>query len=189
MNQLDNQAASVAVDSLINYETVKFFNNEQLEVSRYEKVLERYDRINVKTISSLSLLNWGQNLIFSVGLAVAMYMAAKGYVAGVMTLGDMVMVNGLIMQLSVPLNFLGSTYREARQALIDMSTMFAILDLKPKIANKQEAKDLVLTAGEISFNEVRFSYDNKVDILKSTTFVVPAGKKVAIVGTSGGGFV
>lgn len=189
MNKLDNQAATVALDSLINYETVKYFNNEKLEVSRYEEVLKKYDLAQQKTTSSLALLNWGQNMVFSGALAGGMFMAASGISAGVMTVGDVVLVNGLLLQLAMPLNFLGSTYRETRQALIDMSTMFKLLDLKSAITDKPDAKPLKSGAGggEIVFKDVVFGYADDSSILKGANFTVPAGKKVAIVGMSGGG--
>jgi len=189
MNRLDNQAATVALDSLMNYETVKYFNNEKLEVKRYEDVLKKYDNAQLKTTSSLALLNWGQNVVFSGALVSGMVMAAQGIEAGIMTVGDVVLVNGLLLQLAMPLNFLGSTYRETRQALIDMSTMFKLLDLKSAITDKPGAQKLVISpkGGEISFEAVRFGYSDESAILKGATFTVPAGKKVAIVGTSGGG--
>lgn len=207
MNRLDNQAATVALDSLMNYETVKYFNNEKLEVARYEAVLKKYDAAQLKTTSSLALLNWGQNLVFSGALVGGMFMAAQGIASGSMTLGDIVLVNGLLLQLAQPLNFLGSTYRETRQALIDMSTMFKLLDLKSAISDKPGAKVLELVqrtigenssqngksaenpqkSGEIVFKDVHFGYSDESSILKGVSFTVPAGQKVAVVGSSGGG--
>ena len=207
MNRLDNQAATVALDSLMNYETVKYFNNEKLEVARYEEVLKKYDAAQLKTTSSLAFLNWGQNLVFSGALVGGMFMAAQGIASGSMTIGDIVLVNGLLLQLAQPLNFLGSTYRETRQALIDMSTMFKLLDLKSAISDKPGAKVLELVqrtigeksaqkgdstensqkSGEIVFNDVHFGYSDESSILKGVTFTVPAGQKVAVVGSSGGG--
>jgi ABC-type transport system involved in Fe-S cluster assembly fused permease/ATPase subunit len=189
MNKLDSQAATVALDSLMNYETVKYFNNEKLEVGRYETVLKKYDVAQLKTTSSLALLNWGQNFVFSGALVAGMLMAAQGITTGAMTLGDVVLVNGLLLQLAMPLNFLGSTYRETRQALIDMSTMFKLLDLKSAIADSPNAQPLKINpgGGEITFQNVHFGYSDESFILKGASFTVPAGKKVAIVGQSGGG--
>jgi ABC-type transport system involved in Fe-S cluster assembly fused permease/ATPase subunit len=189
MNKLDNQAATVALDSLMNYETVKYFNNEKLEVERYEQVLKKYDVAQLKTTSSLAALNWGQNVVFSGALVGGMFMASQGIAAGTMTVGDVVLVNGLLLQLAMPLNFLGSTYRETRQALIDMSTMFKLLDLKSAISDAPCASPLRIGAGggEIQFKDVVFGYADDSSILKGASFTVPAGKKVAIVGTSGGG--
>lgn len=211
MNKLDNQAATVALDSLMNYETVKYFTNEKLEVDRYESVLKKYDDAQLKTTSSLALLNWGQNLVFSGALATGMIMAAHGISSGVMTVGDIVLINGLLLQLAQPLGFLGSTYRETRQALIDMSTMFKLLDLRSAISDKPGAVQLRISkyagalsncdkksvilenssekgkSGEISFENVHFGYSDESSILKGVNFTVPAGKKVAVVGSSGGG--
>lgn len=189
MNKLDSQAATVALDSLMNYETVKYFNNEKLEVRRYEEVLKKYDAAQLKTTSSLAMLNWGQNVVFSGALVAGMIMAAHGITAGAMTLGDVVLVNGLLLQLAMPLNFLGSTYRETRQALIDMSTMFKLLDLKSAITDSPCAQPLQVASGggEITFTNVHFGYSDESSILNGANFTVPAGKKVAIVGQSGGG--
>jgi ATP-binding cassette, subfamily B (MDR/TAP), member 7 len=187
MNNLDAQAASVALDSLINYETVKYFNNEKLEVDRYSKVLEQYDQAALKTQSSLSILNFGQNFIFSAALVGIMAMASQGIVDGTMTIGDLVMVNGLLFQLSLPLNFLGSVYRELRQSIVDMDAMLGLLKLQPAIIEKPSAPALALHGGEIEFKQVQFGYHDEKDILKGVSFKVPARSKVAIVGTSGGG--
>jgi ABC transporter ATM len=189
MNQHESKAASVAVDSLINYETVKYFNNEKLEVDRYDKVLEKYDNASLKTQSSLSMLNFGQNLIFSAALVAAMTMAAQGIASGAMTVGDLVMINGLLFQLSLPLNFLGSVYRELRQSLVDMDQMLGLMKLKPAIVDKPNAPALEVKGGSIEFENVHFGYHDDSSILRGITFRVPARSKVAIVGTSGGGCV
>ncbi|KAK6168818.1 hypothetical protein SNE40_019992 [Patella caerulea] len=189
MNKADTEAGAKAIDSLINYETVKYFNNEKFEAERYDKYLKNYEVASLKTTTSLALLNWGQNAIFSVGLTSIMYMASKEIIAGNMTIGDLVMVNSLLFQLSLPLNFLGSVYREVRQSLIDMQTMFGLLNLSSKVQNKLNAPLLKVTSAEseIKFNDVHFEYVKGQKILDGLTFTVPSGKKVAIVGGSGSG--
>ncbi|KRX41070.1 ATP-binding cassette sub-family B member 7, mitochondrial, partial [Trichinella murrelli] len=189
MNEYDNAAGSSAIDSLINFETVKYFNNEKFEADQYDSLLAKFEDASLKTASSLALLNFGQNVIFSVSLAGIMVLSAQHIVAGSMTVGDMVMVNGLLMQLSFPLNFLGSVYREVRQSVIDMQAMFSLLHLEPTVKEKPNATVLSLTAEEASirFEDVWFEYIPGQKILKGITFTVPAGKKVAIVGGSGCG--
>ncbi|XP_050392679.1 iron-sulfur clusters transporter ABCB7, mitochondrial isoform X3 [Patella vulgata] len=209
MNKADTEAGAKAIDSLINYETVKvgifncamdfigrelisntqYFNNEKFEAERYDKFLKNYEVASLKTTTSLALLNWGQNAIFSVGLTSIMYMASTEIIAGNMTIGDLVMVNSLLFQLSLPLNFLGSVYREVRQSLIDMQTMFGLLNLSSKVQNKWNAPLLKVTSAEsdIKFNDVHFGYVKGQKILDGLTFTVPSGKKVAIVGGSGSG--
>lgn len=187
MNRLENIAADVALDSLINFETVKYFSNEKLEVERYRKILEKYDAAQIKVTSSLGMLNFGQSLIFSVALVSGMFMASYGVAAGTMTIGDIVMINGLLLQLSFPLSFLGSTYREIRQSLIDMGSMLSVLDLKASVNDKDGAKPIDLShSRDIEFKNVHFGYGHN-QILKGIDFKVESGKKVAIVGTSGGG--
>jgi len=188
MNMYENQASSIAFDSLLNYETVKFFNNERLEIRRYNAVLQQFADMSVKTQSSLSLLNFGQNLIFSTGLSAIMLLAAQGIVAGQMSVGDLVMVNGLLFQLSVPLNFVGSVYREIRQALIDMETMMSLQQIRASITDAPDAKPLQLKqgGGEIEFDNVKFAFQER-QILKGASFKVPAGQTIAIVGASGSG--
>ncbi|CAG5120057.1 unnamed protein product, partial [Candidula unifasciata] len=189
MNKADNEAGSKAIDSLINYETVKYFNNEQYEAEKYDKLLQKYEIASLKTTESLALLNWGQNAIFSVGLTAVMVMASHNIMAGTMTVGDLVMVNGLLFQLSLPLNFLGSVYREVRQSLIDMHTMFSLLNMSTSIKSKLNAPVLQVTPGEstITFQDVYFEYVKGHRILNGLNFTVPSGKKVAIVGGSGSG--
>ncbi|MCL4133688.1 UNVERIFIED_CONTAM: hypothetical protein GTU68_058924 [Idotea baltica] len=189
MNRAENEAGNRAIDSLINYETVKYFNNERYEASRYDQFLESFERSSLKTTTSLALLNWGQNLIFSVGMAGIMALAANQILKGNLTVGDLVMVNGLLFQLSLPLNFLGSVYREVRQALIDMQTMFTLLKQPTSVMDASNAVPLEVSPSrsEITFENVSFEYVPGKAILKDVSFSVPTGKKVAIVGGSGSG--
>jgi ABC transporter ATM len=187
-NAADNQGATVAVDTLINYEAVKYFNNEKFEVSRYDTALKKYEDASIKVTTSLAFLNTGQNVIFSGALAGMMYMAANGVAEGSLTVGDLVMVNQLVFQLSVPLNFLGSVYRELRQSLLDMETLFNLQKVNVTVKEVAHAKPLALTkGGEIKFENVSFGYHVDRPILKNLSMTIPAGKKVAIVGPSGCG--
>ncbi|KAG5967695.1 Iron-sulfur clusters transporter atm1, mitochondrial [Claviceps cyperi] len=187
-NAADNKASTVAVDSLINYEAVKYFNNEKFEVSRYDKALKEYEKSSIKVATSLAILNSGQNIIFSSALTAMMYLAADGVATGALTVGDLVMVNQLVFQLSVPLNFLGSVYRELRQSLLDMETLFNLQKVSVSIQEKPDAKPLALArGGEIKFDNVTFGYHPDRPILKNLSVTIPAGKKVAIVGPSGCG--
>ena len=189
MNALENEASSKAVDSLINYETVKYFNNEDYETSRYDESLRGYQFAARKTQTSLSLLNAGQHFIFSAGMAAMMVMAANGVAEGSMTVGDLVLVNGLLFQLSLPLNFVGSVYRELRQALIDMDQMFKLTQQQPDIVDSHGAKPLSLKGCNIDFKNIEFAYYDAKErnIFNGLTFNVPAGKTVAVVGGSGSG--
>ncbi|KAI1642282.1 P-loop containing nucleoside triphosphate hydrolase protein [Daldinia loculata] len=187
-NAADNKASTVAVDSLINYEAVKYFNNEKFEVSRYNKALQEYEKSSIKVATSLAFLNSGQNIIFSSALTTMMYFAANGVASGSLTVGDLVMVNQLVFQLSVPLNFLGSVYRELRQSLLDMETLFNLQKVNVTIKELPDAKPLHLSkGGEIKFQNVNFGYNAERPILRDLTMTIPAGKKVAIVGPSGCG--
>lgn len=186
-NAADNEAATKAVDSLINFEAVKYFNNEQFEAQQYDKPLQKYERASLKVASSLAGLNAGQNAIFSTALTIMMYLSAQGVVEGTMTVGDVVMVNQLVFQLSMPLNFLGSVYRELRQSLIDMHTMFDLENQKATIQDAPDAKDLVFRGGEIRFEDVVFGYHPERPILNGVSFTVKAGEKAAFVGPSGCG--
>ncbi|MCJ1307746.1 Iron-sulfur clusters transporter atm1, mitochondrial [Agyrium rufum] len=187
-NSADNQGATVAVDSLINYEAVKYFNNEKYEVGRYDAALRAYESASIKVTTSLAFLNSGQNVIFSSALAVMMYYAAEGVAAGQLTVGDLVMVNQLVFQLSLPLNFLGSVYRELRQSLLDMETLFNLQKVNIQVKEPATPKALALTkGGQIRFENVSFGYHPDRPILKDLNLTIPAGKKVAIVGPSGCG--
>ncbi|WVQ74331.1 iron-sulfur clusters transporter ATM1, mitochondrial [Cryptococcus sp. DSM 104548] len=186
-NAADNKGATVAVDSLINYEAVKAFNNEKYEVTQYDTTLKGYEKASIKIATSLAALNSGQNFIFSSALTMMMLLGAQGIVKGTMTVGDLVLVNQLVFQLSLPLNFLGTVYRELRQSLIDMDVMFNLQSLNSSIADKPTSRELRLKGGEIEFKNVAFGYHPERPIFKDISFKIPAGKKVAIVGPSGCG--
>ncbi|KAI9007450.1 P-loop containing nucleoside triphosphate hydrolase protein [Phycomyces nitens] len=186
-NMADNEAASKAVDSLINFEAVKYFNNEKFEVDQYSVPLKKYEKASLKIASSLALLNAGQNAIFSTSLTVIMLLSAHSVMKGTMTVGDVVMVNQLVFQLSMPLNFLGSVYRELRQSLIDMDTMFSLENQKPLIQDAPNAKDYIFKGGNIRFEDVVFGYHKERPILDDVSFTIPAGNKAAFVGPSGCG--
>jgi ATP-binding cassette, subfamily B, heavy metal transporter len=187
MNDSDTEAHSKAVDSLLNYETVKYFGNEELEARRFDSSMARYEKAAIRTYSSLGLLNTGQAIIFTVGTVVCMLLAARDVTGGTLTIGGFVMINAILMQLYVPLNFMGMVYREIKQGLIDIETMFALLHETPEIVDRPGAKPLRVTKGEIKFENVSFAYDPERPILKNVSFEVPAGKMVAIVGPSGAG--
>lgn len=189
MNRAENEAGNKAVDSLINFETVKYFNNEKFEARQYDAALQKYESASLKTASSLAALNFGQNAIFSVALSTIMVLAAQEIVKGNMTVGDLVMVNGLLFQLSIPLGFLGSVYREVRQALLDMKTMFILMSVESAIQSQACAPHLAVdrTNSTIEFKNVSFQYENGKPIFNGLSFVIPAGKKIAFVGGSGSG--
>ena len=205
MNQQESAASGKAVDSLINYETVKLFNNEVHEAERYDRSLIDYSQSSILTQQSLSMLNFGQNAIFSCGLTMIMYMAYQDILLGHATVGDLVLVNGLLFQLSIPLNFIGTVYRELRQSFIDMNTMFQLFDTAPAIKDREDddgssssssdsnskagARPLVWKGGHVSFENVSFSYPSNpsLNIINGLNMDAPSGSKIAIVGSSGSG--
>jgi ATP-binding cassette, subfamily B, heavy metal transporter len=187
MNDLDSKANTKAIDSLLNYETVKYFGNEGYEAKRYDGNLQSYERAVVTSETSLGLLNAVQATVIALAVSLLMWRAADGIVNGHLTLGDLVMVNALLIQLYIPLNFLGVMYREIKQALVDMEKMFRLLSENREVQDKPGAPPLEVRGGTVRFENVDFSYDGKREILKDVSFEVPAGKKVAVVGTSGSG--
>lgn len=187
MNEAESSANTRALDSLLNYETVKVFGNESMERHRYLEALKGWVSSSIKSNVSLSFLNAGQGLIIAVGTTVLMIMAAKGVVAGNLTLGDFAMVNAFLIQLYIPLSFLGSIYRDLNHSLIDMEKMFDILEVEPEVIEKPGAKPLILTVGEICFEKVGFAYLEGQPILDDISFTIPGGKMVAVVGPSGSG--
>jgi ABC-type transport system involved in Fe-S cluster assembly fused permease/ATPase subunit len=187
MNERDSEANTKAVDSLLNYETVKYFNNEEHEARRFDKALHAYERAAVRSQTSLSVLNVGQGAVIAVGLIAVMLMAGREVVARTMTIGDFVLVNSYLIQLYLPLNFLGFVYRQIRQSLTDMETMFALLRVEREVADPPGAPALAVARGEIVFDQVSFAYDPRRPILHGISFTVPAGKTVAVVGSSGAG--
>ncbi|MBI3041605.1 MAG: ABC transporter ATP-binding protein/permease [Betaproteobacteria bacterium] len=186
-NELDSRANARAIDSLLNYETVKYFNNEEYEARRYDENLRSYEAAAVKSEASLGLLNVGQSLVIAVAVTVLMMLAADGVAAGALTLGDLVLINGLLIQLYIPLNFLGMVYREIKQARIDMDRMFRLLDENREVEDRPGAAPLPEGGAMIRFDRVGFSYDGKRQILHEVSFDVPTGAKVAVVGASGSG--
>lgn len=187
MNEKDNEVSARAVDGLINYEIVKAFGNESYETRRLDRALAAYEDAAVKAQASLSFLNAGQAAIIAVGVTIVMALAARGVVAGELTVGDVVLVNAFLLQLYLPLNFLGVLYRELRQSLTDLEHVGEILDLRPEIEDAPDAEPLRLSKGTVEFDRVRFAYDPRRPILKEVSFTIPAGRKVAIVGASGAG--
>ncbi len=187
MNTTDQEATTKAIDSLLNYETVKYFGNESHEATRLDGALRGYEHAAVKSKTSLSLLNVGQGAIISVGLVLVMVMAAGGVVAGTMTVGDFVLVNSYLIQLFLPLNFLGFVYREIKNSLTDMEAMFRLTREQAEVEDAPGAEPLRINGGEVVFEDVAFSYDERRPVLENVSFSVPAGRTVAIVGSSGSG--
>lgn len=187
MNETDAAANARAVDGLLNYETVKYFNNEDYEATRLNQALKRAEDAAVKSEVSLALLNVGQAAIIAVGVTAMMWLAAKGVADRRMTLGDLVLVNAYLIQLFIPLNFLGTVYREIRNALTDMEKLFGLLHAVPEIQDAADARPLVVTRGEVRFEAVSFAYDTRRPILEAVDFTLPAGRKLAVVGSSGAG--
>ena len=187
MNEADSKAHSRAIDALLNYETVKYFNNEAFEAHRYDEGLEAYRQAQVKSQSTLSMLNTGQQLIIALSLVAMLWRATQGVVEGRLTLGDLVMVNAFLIQLYIPLNFLGVLYREVKQSLTDLDRMFVLLEREREVADALGAPDLTVREGSVRFENVSFAYDPSRPILHGVSFEIPAGKTVAVVGASGAG--
>ena len=187
MNDSDTDANTKAIDSLLNFETVKYFGNEKMEAERFDRSMARYEIAATRIWTSLGWLNFGQGVIFGLGMMVVMVLSALEVQAGTQTVGDFVFINAMLMQLSIPLNFIGFIYREIRQGLTDIETMFDLLDVKQEVVDAPDAKPLRIADGRVEFRDVHFSYDPERKILKGISFTVPAGKTVAIVGPSGAG--
>jgi ATP-binding cassette subfamily B protein len=187
MNELDSNAHTRAIDALLNFETVKYFNNEDFEARRYDEGLDAFRRAQVQSQSSLSLLNTGQQLIIAASLVAMLWRATDGVVSGRLTLGDLVMINAFLIQLYVPLNFLGVLYREVKQSLADLDRMFVLLEREREVADQAGAAVLQVTQGVVRFESVSFAYDPARAVLTDVSFEIPAGKTVAVVGPSGAG--
>ena len=187
MNSSDTDANSKAVDSLLNYETVKYFGAERRETERYDASMARYEKASTETYVSLAVLNFGQAVIFTLGMTAVMWLAARDIMAGRTTIGGFVLANTMLVQLSMPLNFMGMIYREIKQALIDIDDMFKILSRNPEIADRPGAKPLRVAQGALRFEDVRFAYVPERPILRGVSIEVPAGRTVAVVGPSGAG--
>jgi ATP-binding cassette subfamily B protein len=185
--EADTEASTKAVDSLLNYETVKYFGNERWEAQRFDRSMEKYEKASIKTYYSLAVLNSGQTVIFTAGMVLSMLFAARGIAHGTMTVGDFVLVNAIFIQLYQPLNFMGMIYRELKQALVDIEAMFKLLSEAPEIKDKPGAKAIAVTWGAIRFENVQFAYEEARPILRGVDFEVPAGHMVALVGPSGAG--
>ncbi|MGB6118520.1 MAG: ABC transporter ATP-binding protein/permease, partial [Mesorhizobium sp.] len=187
MNDSDTDANTKAIDSLLNFETVKYFGNEAMEAERFDRSMARYEIAATRIWTSLGWLNFGQGVIFGIGMTVVMAMSALEVQAGTQTVGDFVFINAMLMQLSIPLNFIGFIYREIRQGLTDIEQMFDLLDVRQEVIDKPGATDLGVGLGKVEFRDVHFAYEENRKILKGVSFEVPAGKTVAIVGPSGAG--
>lgn len=187
MNDSDTDANTKAIDSLLNFETVKYFGNEEMEAKRFDRSMERYEKAATQVWTSLGWLNFGQAVIFGAGTAVMMIMSALAVQRGEQTLGDFVFINAMLIQLAIPLNFIGFVYREIRQGLTDIEHMFDLLDVEAEVVDRPDARQLAIANGAIAFKDVHFAYDSARPILKGISFEVPAGKTVAVVGPSGAG--
>ncbi|WP_113385182.1 ABCB family ABC transporter ATP-binding protein/permease [Rhizobium sp. SYY.PMSO] len=187
MNDSDTDANTKAIDSLLNFETVKYFGNEEMEAKRFDQSMARYEKAATSVWTSLGWLNFGQGVIFGLGTTVMMVISGWSVLNGHQTVGDFVFINAMLLQLSVPLNFIGFVYREIRQGLTDIEEMFDLLEVKPEVVDAPDARELVIDKGAISFKDVHFAYDPARPILKGISFEVPAGKTVAVVGPSGAG--
>ncbi|MBB3453825.1 ATP-binding cassette subfamily B protein [Rhizobium sp. BK313] len=187
MNESDTDANTKAIDSLLNFETVKYFGNEDMEARRFDQSMSRYEKAATDVWTSLGWLNFGQGVIFGLGTTVMLIFSGWAVLNGHQTVGDFVFINAMLLQLSVPLNFIGFVYREIRQGLTDIEEMFDLLEVKPEVIDASDAKELVIGQGAISFKDVHFAYDAARPILKGISFEVPAGKTVAVVGPSGAG--
>ncbi|HEY1436737.1 MAG TPA: ABC transporter ATP-binding protein/permease [Casimicrobiaceae bacterium] len=187
MNELDSRANTRAIDSLLNYETVKYFNNEEFEARRYDESLQRWETAAVRSQTSLSLLNIGQSAIIAVAVTLIMWRATLGVVRGTMTIGDLVLVNAFMIQLYIPLNFLGVIYREIKQAVADMERMFQLINENAEVKDAPGAAPLLASAGEVRFEHVDFCYESNRQILFDVSFAIPAGRTIAVVGPSGSG--
>jgi ATP-binding cassette, subfamily B, heavy metal transporter len=187
MNARDNEVSAQTVDSLLNYETVKAFTNERLERDRLDRTLALYQRAAVRSDTSLAALNFGQAAIIAVGVTAIMVLAARGVVAGRLTVGDIVLLNGFLLQLYQPLNFLGVVYRQVKQSLTDLESLMGLLDLKPEIEDRADARPLTLGGAEVGFKQVSFGYDARRPVLRELSFAIPAGQTLAVVGSSGAG--
>jgi len=187
MNEMDSKANTRAIDSLINFETVKYFGNEEFETGRYDENLQVWERAAVKNQTSLASLNIGQGVIIATGITILLMLASKGVAEGELTLGDLVLVNAYLLQMFIPMNFLGFVYREIKHSLVDMERMFSILDENKAIEDKPNAKALAVTDGQVQFDHVAFHYNKNRQILNDIDFTVKPGQKVAVVGGSGGG--
>jgi ABC-type transport system involved in Fe-S cluster assembly fused permease/ATPase subunit len=186
-NELDAKANSRAIDSLLNYETVKYFNNEEFEARRYDESLKKFEAADVKNEASLGALNIGQSLVIAAAVTILMILAAQGVVGKQLTLGDLVLVNGLLIQLYIPLNFLGMVYREIKQSLLDMDRMFRLLSENREVSDAPHAVSLVVNRPSVAFEHVEFSYEPRRTILHDVSFEIPPGGTVAVVGSSGSG--